>query len=398
MGFSFRLSLFQNTETCLGGVEMKKTCVSMMAGAMLVASVLFGAVARAEGDDIQVDGKPLSDLIKQLQGENRGLQVRAAQSLAKAESNDVPKIVPRLIPVLRSERENDKFVAAQTLGNYGPVARAAVPDLLPMLKGTQYERNRTAAAKALGQILKDSPPSEEIDKVVDALVEKFTGVPDKYPDVRRESMRALGMIGLAAQKCIPKLDGMLTEYGVGVPDEDYRAIRGATAWTLGRMGPLAAGKMDYLVMLLHKDSWQNPEVVEAMGRIGPVNDNVVQNIMDEIEPRHDHMRRTIQAYVALERFGPKAAPAVPVLVRVLGEGFEPRLTIQVIKVFKAIGPAANEAVPTINGYLGRKKVDDFHHVPGLRGISPEDMAELHRVCNEAVEAITGKKAADEPKK
>jgi hypothetical protein len=53
------------------------------------------------------------------------------------------------------ERE---FVAAQILGVYGPLSRVAVPDLLPMLKGTQYERNRTTAAKALGPKAAEAVP------------------------------------------------------------------------------------------------------------------------------------------------------------------------------------------------------------------------------------------------
>jgi hypothetical protein len=191
------------------------------------------------------------------------------------------------------------------------------------------------------------------------------------------------MIGPAARKCIPKLDKVLTEYGVGVPDTDYRAIRGAAAWTLGRMGPPAAGKMDILISLMHKDLYRSPEYVEAMGCIGPINENVVRNIMDVIEPQNDAMRGVIEAYVALEKFGPKAAPAVPLLCRMLKErNLSPAVAIQMPKIMKAIGPAAAEAVPLL-AELSKS---------GVRGITPEGMKELRRVCGEAIEAITGKKA------
>ena len=350
----------------------------VMACAMLMA---FVVCAVAEEDPI-VDGKPVSQWVQQLRNTNRGLQVRAAQALSKAEANQMPAIVPQLIPLLKSERENDRFVAAQTLGSYGLVARKAVPDLLPMLKGTQFERNRAAAAKALGQILKDAPPSDEVESVTDALIEKVTTNYDQFPDVRREAARALGMIGLAARKCISKLDKVLTEYGVGVPDTDYRTIRGAAAWTLGRMGVLSAEKMDYLISLMHKDLYRSTEYVEAMGCIGPVNDNVVPNIMDVIEMPQDGMRNVIEAYVALEKFGPKSAPAVPLLCRLLKEGrLSPAVTIQCVKILKAVGPAAAEAVPLLTS-LGDK---------GVRDITPEQFVELKKCCAEAVATITGKK-------
>ena len=103
-----------------------------------------------------------------------------------------------MIPLLAAERENTRFPAAQVLGECGPVAKDAVPHLLPMLKGTQYERNRTAAAVALGKILKDSESSKQIDEVTEALIVCFK---DQYSDVRREAARACGMIGPAYCRC-----------------------------------------------------------------------------------------------------------------------------------------------------------------------------------------------------
>ena len=100
----------------------------------------------AIASDDGAERKPLSEWVNQLRSANCGLQLKAARALSKAPAEMYAKIVPQVIPVLKSERENDKFVAAQVLGNYGPAAKAAVPDLLPMLKGTQYERNRAAAA------------------------------------------------------------------------------------------------------------------------------------------------------------------------------------------------------------------------------------------------------------
>jgi len=358
----------------------------MLAAAGVASLAVFAGTCPAE-DDPTIDGKAMSQWAKQLRSENRGLQMRAAQTLSAAPTNLHAAIIPLVVPVLKSERENDKFVAAQILGNYGPASRAAIPDLLPMLKGTQYERNRAAAAKALGQILKDAKPDKEVDEVTAALIETFK---DGYEDVRREAVAACGTIGPAAKACIPHLTPRLTQE---ISGSGPNGVTVAAAGTCEKLGPLAREHADLLVSLMHKFGGYGSCFAAALGAIGPVNDNIVQNIMDEIEPSADHLRLAIEAYVALEKFGPKAAPAVPMLVRMLREGLPPALTIQAVKVFKAIGPAAAAAVPVLESYIaGKKEVNDYHFTPGLRGLTPEQMNELQRVCCEAIESITGKKA------
>jgi HEAT repeat protein len=356
----------------------------------LAAVVVGGVVCLAQEDEPQLSGKPLSQWVKQLRSENRGLQIRASQALSAAPTNLHAVIVPLVVPVLKSERENDRFVAAQVLGEYGPASRRAVPELLPLLKGTQYERNRAAAAKALGQILKDAPPSAEVEQVAEALAAKVSDDYDSYTDVRCNAVRAIGTIGLAAVKVIPKLDRVLSEV-IG-NDAETILVKRATAWTLGRMGPRSAEYMDRLVALMHKDLARNPDVVEAIGCIGPLNENVVRNILDVIEPA-DAMRGVMEAYVALEKFGPRAAPAVPLLCRLLkGRGMSPVLRIQIVRTLKAIGPAAAEAAPILPSLCAGKTPDDYYATE-LRGITPEQIAELKKACAEALEAFRSKQEA-----
>ena len=66
---------------------MRKAYAVMACGLMLASAAL------AEDAEPVIDGKPLSSLIKQLRSENRGLQLRAAQSLMKATSNEMARIV-----------------------------------------------------------------------------------------------------------------------------------------------------------------------------------------------------------------------------------------------------------------------------------------------------------------
>lgn len=324
---------------------------------MLIPGLILVAAGLAIGqeNDPEIDGKPVSQLIKQLRSENRGLQLRAAQSLAKASTNDMAKIVPQLIPVLQSERENDKFVAAQILGEYGPSAKPAVPDILPMLGGTQYERNRAAAAKALGLIFKDAQPGEEPGKIAQALIKVFD---DKYSDVRREAVTACGVIGPAAKACIPHLPALFEDFARR-RDGESKLVERAAAWTCGRMGPLAAEHMDRLISMMHGQTY--PEVVEAIGAVGAVQDNVVKNVLSRMEKVMnvpDLMLYELKGrdyaptcFATLEKFGPKAKEAVPMMVRHLTEQPSqfpgPHIPLLAARVLGAIGPDAKDAIPDL---------------------------------------------------
>ncbi len=355
----------------------------------IVVLLVYGTLCRAGEADPEIAGKKLSEWVQQLRSDNRGFQVRAARALAEAPEELRATIIPKVVPLLASDRENDKFVAAQVLGEYGPAARSAVPDLLPLLQGTQFERNRAAAAKALGQILKDAELSEEVEKVAELLAAKFNEEYDKYSDVRREAVYALGMIGPAAKKIIPKLTRALTDFKLY--SEEHFLVRKAAAWATGRMGPLAAEHIDRLIAMLHAEGRKAPEIVEAIGRIGAVHDNVVPNIVDAME-RHDGIGWQIQAYEALLKCGTKAAPAVPLLARFLRERvLHPSLMVPAIKVLKMLGPLAEGAAGELKEYCD---IDAYRcRNNNIRPATPEQVAEIRRVAREALEAITGQKHA-----
>jgi HEAT repeat protein len=378
-------------------------------GIFLAAAICLTGVGFAEEDEPLVAEKPLSHWLKQLRSDNRGFQIRAAQTLVKAPAELHPKIVPQLIPLLKSDRENDRFVAAQALGEYGPTAKAAVPDLLPMLDGTQFERNRAAAAKALGQILKDAQPSEEIEKIAQALTRKFNEDYDKYPDVRRESARALGMIGPAAKSCIPKLLRGLTDFVEHSPD--HFSVRMAAAWAAGRMGPDSAGYLDRLISMLHGEIDIATAVVWAIGEIGPINDNVVPNLLNRMEKAlygqfggfrvgpynyivGEITEGTVQEYLDfcfanLAKFGAKSKPAVPLMNRLIsedgfGDAHRIRNSIGAMKVLRAVGPEAADALPALEKAVKITRFDQRIPAATVEVFKKEAAAALAAVKGEAV--------------
>jgi HEAT repeat protein len=332
--------------------------------------VLLAATVGFAGEDAKIKGKPLSKWLSQLRSANRGLQVRAARALAEAPKELHEKIIPKVTPILGSDRKNDRAFAAQVLGAYGPAARAAVPHLLPLLKDGQFERNRTSAAEALGYILADAKPDKEVDGAVAALLSVFD---DLYVDVRREAVEACGRIGLAAKACIPHLPDRLEDvkhHAVGNGDAN-KDVHAAAAWTAGRMGKLSAKHIDLLIAMMHRESRNHrvsERVVTAVGLIGAVHKNVVPNVLDSLErviaegsygPIPYRIELVKAHFATLMRFEAKdlAVAVGPMVGHLKKSG--PRydfIAIEAMEVLAKIGkPAAAKAVPVIEKQFASSK-------------------------------------------
>jgi HEAT repeat protein len=331
--------------------------------------VLLATACGFAGEDAKIKGKPLSKWLSQLKSTNRGLQVRASRALAEAPKELHEKIVPELIPLLSSERKNDRAFAAQTLGRYGPAARAAVPHLLPLFKDDQFERNRAAAAEALGYILADAKPDKEVDGAVAALLSVLD---DLYVDVRREAVAACGRIGLAAKACIPHLPKRLEDvkhHPVGNGDAN-KEVHAAAAWTAGRMGKLSAKHIDLLIAMLHREDRNHrvsERVVTAVGLIGAVHENVVPNVLDSLErviaegsygPIPYRIELVKAHFATLMRFEAKdlAAAVDQMVAHLKKSGRNDFIAVGTMEVLARIGkPAAGKAVPVIEKQFANSK-------------------------------------------
>ena len=87
--------------------------------ALVMALALLPADLRAE-EEVVIKEKPLSQWIKQLQSENRGLQLRAYRALCEATPAQIPTVIPLVLPLLAADRENSRLPCAQLMGEYGP--------------------------------------------------------------------------------------------------------------------------------------------------------------------------------------------------------------------------------------------------------------------------------------
>jgi len=108
--------------------------------------------------------------------------VFAAPSLALAEP---PKDVQELVVTLKSEKVGERAAAARILGELGPKAKDAVPDLQAALADPDKEVRRSAA-RSLGDI---GPASKS------AVPTLGKALKDADPQVRQSAAYALGRIG-----------------------------------------------------------------------------------------------------------------------------------------------------------------------------------------------------------
>lgn len=363
---------------------MRRNIHKLMVVAVVMSFMIPAGLVHSQGEKVIIKRKPLSLWIKQIKNSNRGSQMRAIRTLREAPEEAHPKIVEALIPILKSDRANDRFAAAQVLGEYGSASRVAVPSLIPLLKGTQYERNRSAAAKALGQILENAEPSKEVTKVALALTAKFNEDYDTHSDVRRESVRALGMIGPAAKICISKLTRGLRDYKEH--SDEHNMVRQQAAWATGRMGPLAKEHIDLLISMMHTEGHKFPEIVEAIGRIGAIHKNVVPNIVDKMEKRRrGDLPSLIASFEALANFGTKSLPALAFVQRSLSDGLaiqKPNIPL-LVGACRALGSMGPKAKPALSVLKDASTID----FPRSADVAEEDNDLLNEEAKKAIAAI-----------
>lgn len=131
---------------------------------------------------------------------------------------DTPVSELRKMVVDLSLEESVRFDAAERLGEMGPAAASAVPELTQALSLPSHDV-RAEAAWALGQIGPEAAPA------IPVLIERLA--PGNDRKVRGEAAWALGRIGPPNSSAVPRLVQNLT-------DKDWY-VRGSAAWAIARI-------------------------------------------------------------------------------------------------------------------------------------------------------------------
>lgn len=227
--------------------------------------------------------------------------------------------VPTLLAAVDDPRLSIRFAAVDALGAIGPEANSAIKRLELALRDTKTYSYPFAhsswclsdnAAVALRRI---GPASTSV---------LLAALEDRNERVRYNAANALGYLPASDEKVIPALVKLL--------DDQDAAVRATAAYALGRIGPKAAAAAPNLAARLNdKGEWTfypsfdigstttvGAHILAALKDISPEPKSIVPIIVQDLKKtRHvsGAMRETLQ------RLGPEAKEAVPVIEALLGD-------------------------------------------------------------------------------
>jgi HEAT repeat protein len=307
-------------------------------------------------------------------------------------------IARRSIALLQAKDAKARARAADRLGRLGPSAKRAVPALCKAL-ADEDRAVSLAAARALLQIEGNSKPA--LAKLVNDL--------SKDADTAKAASEALAELARDLTEIVPELRKLLRS--------DVHCAHVRAASLLGKAGPPFAKEAVEVVIELIKrpdrrssdrrdEDWDilvadleafGPAVVPALltrfsdmnghhchrviaalPRLGPDAHAALPLLAKFVDDPDSGLRS--EAALALGKFGPSAAPAVPSLMGLLLDGGEPEERAVAAKALGWIGPAASRAVP-------RLRAAARHDVPLVRDWARFALARITRTEVELVRAL-----------
>ena len=154
--------------------------------------------------------RPALSSIARAAGRSMDLDLAARRSADSILTSSDAQDVNALIGQLRSRDISQRLRAVKALGNLGPAARFATPNLLDMLTDTDGDVRRAAIA-AIRLIVPDAKPTEAIVRAL------ATDLTDPDPAIRFLAVRALARSGQAAAAAASAIEALRND-----PDPDVR--------------------------------------------------------------------------------------------------------------------------------------------------------------------------------
>jgi len=310
----------------------------------------------------------------------------ASKRLIKFRSSAVPALITALKV---SKRSDGRRLIIETLGEIGPAAAAAIPDLVKALVDSDAQV-QWAAAIVLDEKIDPKWPQNPV--VSDIIPHLLNVLIDSPSHVRSAAAEALGKIGPAAAKAIPELVKALV-------DDDVR-VRSLAVDALYKIDPLWSFREESRIAIPY---------------------------IEKVASKHARVERCASAVTVLEKINPKwlysknARATESCLIKVLAESDNVDLRRTIVTILDKINPQwsqsenAFRAIPHIvktlkdsNDSVRRlarkllKKIDpnDEKIIPSLvkarTGSNPDERevaAEAFQILNEFDPQWPQKKAA-----
>jgi HEAT repeat protein len=200
--------------------------------------------------------------------------------------------------------------AVRALGNIGPTALSAAPDLMEAVFAFEDTPSASVAEDAIEALPKLGPG------VIPYMLPWLEIVPDDDgEDTKGTWGVAAVVLGKVGAPAVPALIEAMR-----VPSR-----RKGAADALGRVGPAAAMAVATLTRVYKQDDdpYLRFSIVEALGSIGSSAAPAVPLLVDAYNNDRDLTRR-IETVVALGKIGPAAAAAIPLLEHIASDRGLPR--------------------------------------------------------------------------
>lgn len=288
-----------------------------------------------------------------LRDKEKAVRTASAEALEKIGKG----VVQTLRDSLKDPDPAARAQAIETLGELGPKAKAALPDLKTALSDKDgivrlqaaLALKKTGDAKdALTDLIKLlDDPDNRVRRIVAASLEEVG--PDAKPAVpgltrmlrsrdrgaRQQAANTLKAIGMRARAAVPELTNLLMD-----SDPD---VRTSGIQALGKIGPDARDAVPALIVLFKdkEDTVRNASAT-AIGDIGPTSIPVLAEALryPDKDVRH-------YAAIALVNMGPKAKDALPMLAVAIKEDKEADVRKAVALSLKELGPECKPIFPTL---------------------------------------------------
>ncbi|MBN9117595.1 MAG: HEAT repeat domain-containing protein [Planctomycetes bacterium] len=319
--------------------------------------------------------------------------------------------VPELLLLLTHATPIVRLRAVKTLRLMGARARAAVPALLEMVKGTKKEdadarreaigllgvlRVKGAAADELAKGLDSADPAERLAAVeaMSSLRTKAAGdslckaLADPSADVRRA---AAGQLRWIAGPSMPFAVEPLRK-ALAAADERVRRF---ALLALGKIGPKAAAAVPAVLRVLNGTATGRKIVIEALAQIGGGNAEVLEALLAELR-NPDTQELAIGALAGWPTLPAAAAPVLLAFVRKPNSGTPYRdnqLSRLGLQAFARVVPPPPEVLEEFRAQLTKGHASAVAKAVGEIGpaaapLLPDLVAALHRGGSDAYEIAT----------
>ncbi len=346
----------------LAGVIVLAAIVSWLPAAEPMTADVASRVERARKDLVSLDpetrlqaartlgdlGPAAAEAIPQLIERLNDHGSGVAREASRALASIGTAAIPALIEALREEDDTARWWAASAIEELGPEARDAVPALIESLDNDERPvHNAPSALSAIG--MSAIGPTLEVLKS-----------PDSSMRARTAAAQTLGAIGPRANAAVPALIEALGDRRGRIitfsPETSYPAAI-AAAHALGAIGPDAAQAIGPLVKLLADPNQSlSRSAIEALGGIGPSAVEATPALVALLN-YEDH-EVGVHVSRSLAQFGPAARdaakPLVEFLLRLDGEKEGARHEI----VSEALIEIGRPAIAPLVASFARADVDD----------------------------------------